>query len=216
MVNLVLLGAPGAGKGTQAMKISQLYNIPHISTGDILRDNIERGTQLGLEAKKFMDRGELVPDSVLIGIIEDRLSEPDTDKGFLLDGYPRTIPQAQALGDIIDHIGKELDAVIDIEVPDEVLVKRLAGRRMCRCGASYHVIFNPPEVDGKCDHCGGELYQRDDDAENAVKTRLVSYYGLTYPLIDYYREKGLLKSVNGTGSVDDIFKEINNVIELIL
>jgi len=216
MVNLVLLGAPGAGKGTQAMKISQLYNIPHISTGDILRDNIERGTQLGLEAKRFMDCGELVPDSVLIGIIEDRLSEPDTDKGFLLDGYPRTIPQAQALGDIIDHVGKELDAVIDIEVPDKVLVKRLAGRRMCRCGASYHVIFNPPEVNGKCDHCGGELYQRDDDAEDAVKTRLVSYYGLTYPLIDYYGKKGLLKSVNGTGSVDDIFKEINNVIELIL
>ncbi len=216
MVNLVLLGAPGAGKGTQAMKISQLYNIPHISTGDILRDNIERGTQLGLEAKKFMDRGELVPDGVLIGIIEDRLSEQDTDKGFLLDGYPRTIPQAQALGDIIDHAGKELDAVIDIEVPDKVLVKRLAGRRMCRCGASYHVIFNPPEVNGKCDHCGGELYQRDDDAESAVKTRLVSYYGLTYPLVDYYGKKGLLKSVNGTGSVDDIFKEINNVIELIL
>ncbi|KAF5409782.1 MAG: adenylate kinase [Candidatus Methanocomedens sp.] len=216
MVNLVLLGAPGAGKGTQAMKISQLYNISHISTGDILRDNIERGTQLGLEAKKFMDRGKLVPDSVLIGIIEDRLSEHDTNKGFLLDGYPRTIPQAQALEDIIDHIGKELDAVIDIEVPDEVLVKRLAGRRMCRCGVSYHVKFNPPEVNGKCDHCGGELYQRDDDAENAVKTRLVSYYGLTYPLIDYYSKKGLLKSVNGTGNVDDIFKEINSVIELIL
>jgi adenylate kinase len=215
MVNLVLLGAPGAGKGTQAMKISQLYNIPHISTGDILRDNIERGTKLGLEAKEFMDRGELVPDSVLIGIIEGRLSEPDTEKGFLLDGYPRTIPQAQALGDILEHIGKELDAVIDIEVPDEVLVKRLAGRRMCRCGASYHVLFNPPEVNGKCDHCGGELYQRDDDAEDAVKTRLVSYYGLTYPLIDHYNEKRLLKSVNGTGSVDDIFNEINSIIEQI-
>ncbi|MCL7414169.1 MAG: adenylate kinase [ANME-2 cluster archaeon] len=215
-MNLVLLGAPGAGKGTQAMKISQLYNIPHISTGDILRDNIERGTQLGLQAKEFMERGELVPDSLLIGIIENRLSEPDTDKGFLLDGYPRTIPQAQALGDILDHIGKELDAVIDIEVPDDVLVKRLAGRRMCRCGASYHVIFNPPDVDGKCDHCGGELYQRDDDAEDAVKTRLVSYYELTYPLIGYYTEKGLLKSVNGTGSVDDIFSEINSVIDLIV
>ncbi|MDW7775324.1 MAG: adenylate kinase [Methanosarcinales archaeon] len=216
MVNIVLLGAPGAGKGTQAMKISQMYNIPHISTGDILRNNIERGTKLGLQAKEFMDRGELVPDSLLIGIIDDRLSEPDTDNGFLLDGYPRTIPQAQALGDIMNHMEKELDAVIDIEVPDGVLVKRLAGRRMCRCGASYHVIFNPPELDGKCDLCGGELYQRDDDAEDAVKTRLFSYYGLTYPLIDYYNEKGLLKSVSGNGNVDDIFKEINSVIELIL
>lgn len=213
MVNIVLLGAPGAGKGTQAMKISQLYNIPHISTGDILRDNLERGTQLGLEAKKFMDSGELVPDSVLIGIIKDRLSEPDIDKGLLLDGFPRTIPQAEALGDIMDQIGKKLDAVIDIEVPDEVLVKRLAGRRMCRCGASYHVILNPPEVEGKCDHCGGELYQRDDDAENAIKTRLVSYYGQTYPLIDYYGEKGLLRPVKGTGSVDDIFNKISSVIE---
>ncbi len=213
MVNIVLLGAPGAGKGTQAMKISQLYNIPHISTGDILRDNLERGTQLGLEAKKFMDRGALVPDSVLIGIVKDRLSEPDTDKGLLLDGFPRTIPQAEALWDIMDQIGKKLDAVIDIEVPDEVLVKRLAGRRMCRCGASYHVIFSPPEVEGKCDHCGGELYQRDDDAENAIKTRLVYYYGQTYPLIDYYGEKGLLRPVNGTGSVDDIFNKISSVIE---
>lgn len=216
MVNLVLLGAPGAGKGTQAMKISKQYNIPHISTGDILRDNIERGTRLGLQAKEFMESGELVPDSLLIGIIEDRLSEPDIDKGFLLDGYPRTIPQAQALEDILDHLGKELDAVINIEVPDEVLIKRLAGRRMCRCGASYHVLFNPPEVNGKCDHCSGDLYQRDDDTEDAVKTRLVSYYELTFPLIDYYTENGLLKSVNGTGSVDDIFNEINSAIELIM
>ncbi|MDF1557164.1 MAG: adenylate kinase [ANME-2 cluster archaeon] len=216
MVNLVLVGAPGAGKGTQAMKISQKYPIPHISTGDILRDNLERGTQLGLQAKEFMDRGELVPDIVLIGIIKDRLSEPDTATGFLLDGYPRTFPQAEALDDILGQITKELDVVIDIEVPDEVLVKRLAGRRMCRCGASYHVIFNPPEVDGKCDHCGGELYQRDDDTEEAVKTRLVAYYAQTHPLIDYYSEQGLLRTVNGTGSIDDIFREICAVIDGIL
>ncbi|MCL7414493.1 MAG: adenylate kinase [ANME-2 cluster archaeon] len=216
MVNLVLVGAPGAGKGTQAMKISQKYAIPHISTGDILRDNLERGTQLGLQAKEFMDRGELVPDIVLIGIIKDRLSEPDTATGFLLDGYPRTFPQAEALDDILGQITKELDVVIDIEVPDEVLVKRLAGRRMCRCGASYHVLFNPPEVDGKCDHCDGELYQRDDDTEEAVKTRLVAYYAQTHPLIDYYSTKGLLRTVNGTGSIDDIFREICAAIDRIL
>lgn len=216
MVNLVLLGAPGAGKGTQAMKISKKYHVPHISTGDILRENLKEGTELGLKAKDYMDKGELVPDSVLIDIIRDRLSKPDTDKGFLLDGYPRTIPQAEALDDILPKIGRQLDAVIDIEVPDDALVERLAGRRMCRCGASYHMVFNPPKVDMKCDVCGGELYQRDDDTEDAVKNRLVTYHEQTQPLTDYYSERKLLQTVNGTGDIDGIFAEVSVVIDRII
>lgn len=213
MVNLVLLGAPGAGKGTQAKMLSDKYHIPHISTGDILRENLKNGTELGLKAKEYMDRGELVPDNVLIDIIKDRLSKPDTEAGYLLDGFPRTIPQAEALENIIDSLGKGLDAVIDIEVHDNELVARLAGRRMCRCGASYHVKFNPPDKEGLCDTCGGELYQRDDDTESAVKTRLKAYYKQTHPLIDFYTKRQLLKTVNGTGSIEDIFQEIIAVIE---
>jgi adenylate kinase len=214
MVNLVLLGAPGAGKGTQARMLSENYNIPHISTGDILRENVGNGTQLGLKAKEYMDRGELVPDSVLIDIIKDRLSKSDIVNGFLLDGYPRTISQAEALENILNQLGKKVDAVIDIEVSDEELVRRLAGRRMCRCGASYHVKFNPPKVEGMCDICGEKLYQRDDDTEKAVKTRLKAYYNQTHPLIDYYGDK--LQPVSGTGSIDDIFKEITALMNTIL
>ena len=216
MVNLVLLGAPGAGKGTQAKMLAGKYGILHISTGDILRENVGNNTELGKKAKEYMDKGELVPDAVLIDIIRDRLSKPDTENGFLLDGYPRTIPQAEALDQIFDQLGKSLDAVIDIKVADEELVARLAGRRMCKCGASYHVTFNPPKEEGVCDTCGGELYQRDDDTESSVKTRLVAYYNQTHPLIDYYTDKGLLRSVSGTGSIEDIFDEIKIVIEKIL
>jgi adenylate kinase len=216
MFNLVLLGAPGAGKGTQAKMLAGKYGILHISTGDILRENVSNNTELGKKAKEYMDKGELVPDTVLIGIIRDRLSKPDTDNGFLLDGYPRTIPQAEALDNIFGQLGKRLDAVIDIEVPDDELVARLAGRRMCKCGASYHVKFNPPKKDGMCDVCSGELYQRDDDTESSVKTRLVAYYNQTHPLIDYYTNKGLLRSVSGIGGIEDIFDEITNVIEKIL
>lgn len=216
MVNLVLLGAPGAGKGTQAKMLSGKYGILHISTGDILRENVSNNTELGQKAKEYMDKGELVPDSLLIDIIRDRLSRPDTDNGFLLDGYPRTIPQAEALDKIFSQIGRRLDAVIDIEVPDEELVARLAGRRMCKCGASYHVTFNPPKEDGICDLCGGELYQRDDDTESSVKTRLVAYYNQTHPLIDYYTGKGLLHTVSGTGGIEDISTEIIVVIDKIL
>jgi adenylate kinase len=215
VVNLVLLGAPGAGKGTQAKMLSNKYQIPHISTGDILRENLAKGTQLGLKAKQYMDRGELVPDSLLIAIIKDRLSKPDTDIGYLLDGFPRTIPQAEALENIIGDIEKRLDAVIDIEVPDNELVKRLAGRRMCRCGASYHIKFNPPEKEGLCDTCGDDLYQRDDDTESAVKTRLKAYYKQTHPLIDFYSERQLLRTVNGTGSIEDIFQEITAAVDRI-
>lgn len=216
MFNLVLLGAPGAGKGTQAKMLAGKYGILHISTGDILRENVSNNTELGKKAKEYMDKGELVPDTVLIGIIRDRLSKPDTDNGFLLDGYPRTIPQAEALDNIFGQLGKRLDAVIDIEVPDNELVARLAGRRMCKCGASYHVKFNPPKKDGMCDVCSGELYQRDDDTESSVKTRLVAYYNQTHPLIDYYSDKGLLRTVSGTGGIEDIFGEITVFIERIL
>ncbi len=216
MVNLVLLGAPGAGKGTQAKMLAGKYGILHISTGDILRENVSNNTELGQKAKEYMDKGELVPDTVLIDIIKDRLSRPDTDNGFLLDGYPRTIPQAVALDNIFGQLGKRLDAVIDIKVPDEELVARLAGRRMCKCGASYHVIFNPPKKDGICDVCSGELYQRDDDTESSVKTRLVAYYNQTHPLIDYYTDKGLLRTVSGTGDIEDIFGEITVVVDKIL
>ena len=216
MVNLVLLGAPGAGKGTQAKMLAGKYGILHISTGDILRENVSNNTELGKKAKGYMDKGKLVPDTILIDIIRDRLSRPDTNNGFLLDGYPRTIPQAEALDRIFDQLGKRLDAVIDIKVPDEELVARLAGRRMCKCGASYHIAFNLPNKDGICDVCSGELYQRDDDTESSVKTRLVAYYNQTHPLIDYYTDKGLLRSVSGTGGIEDIFDEITNVIEKIL
>jgi adenylate kinase len=216
MVNLVLLGAPGAGKGTQAKMLAGKYGILHISTGDILRENVSNNTKLGQKAKEYMDKGELVPDTVLIDIIKDRLSRPDTDNGFLLDGYPRTIPQAEALDNIFGQLGKRLDAVIDIKVPDDELVARLAGRRMCKCGASYHVKFNPPKKDGICDVCSRELYQRDDDTESSVKTRLVAYYNQTHPLIDYYTDKGLLHTVSGTGGIEDIFGEITIVIDKIL
>ncbi|MRG76629.1 MAG: adenylate kinase [ANME-2 cluster archaeon] len=216
MVNLVLLGAPGAGKGTQAKMLAGKYGILHISTGDILRENVSNNTELGKKAKEYMDKGELVPDTVLIDIIKDRLSKPDTDNGFLLDGYPRTIPQAVALDYIFGQLGKKLDVVIDIKVQDEELVARLAGRRMCKCGASYHVKFNPPKRDGICDVCSGELYQRDDDTESSVKTRLVAYYNQTHPLIDYYTDKGLLRTVSGTGDIEDIFGEITVVIDKIL
>jgi len=216
MVNLVLLGAPGAGKGTQAKMLAGKYGILHISTGDILRENVSNNTELGQKAKEYMDKGELVPDTVLIDIIKDRLSKPDTDNGFLLDGYPRTIPQAVALDYIFGQLGKKLDVVIDIKVQDEELVARLAGRRMCKCGASYHVKFNPPKRDGICDVCSGELYQRDDDTESSVKTRLVAYYNQTHPLIDYYTDKGLLRTVSGTGDIGDIFGEITVVIDKIL
>jgi adenylate kinase len=216
MVNLVLLGAPGAGKGTQAKMLASKYGILHISTGDILRENVSKNTELGQKAKEYMNKGELVPDTVLIDIINDRLSKPDSDNGFLLDGYPRTIPQAVALDHIFSQLGKILDVVIDIKVQDEELVARLAGRRMCKCGASYHIKFNPPKEDGICNVCSGELYQRDDDTESSVKTRLVAYYNQTHPLIDHYTDKGLLHTVSGTGDIEDIFGEITVVIDKIL
>lgn len=211
-MNIILFGPPGAGKGTQAKKMVDYYRIPQISTGDILRANVREGTELGLAAKKYMDKGELVPDEVLIGIIKNRLKEQDCEKGFILDGYPRTIPQADALAVILDEIDKPIDAVLNLEVPDEELVERISGRLMCNCGASYHRTFNPPKKDEICDICGGKVFQRADDKEEAVKTRLSVYKKQTEPLIDYYAKQGVLITLDGTKDIDEVFEEIKAVL----
>lgn len=210
---IILLGPPGAGKGTQAKKISEKFSLPHISTGDMLRDNIIRNTALGIKAKSYMDKGELVPDDLLLDIIKVRLSEPDCSSGFLLDGYPRTLAQADALGKILDNTGKEIDVVLNIHVDDEELINRLSGRRMCSCGASYHVLFNPPKKEGICDSCNGELYQRNDDTPETVKNRLAAYKKLTEPLIDYYNKKALLRTIDGGKDIPGIFGDIAKVLE---
>ena len=212
-MNIILLGPPGAGKGTQAKKISERFSLPHISTGDMLRDNISRNTALGIKASSYMDKGELVPDDLLVDIIKTRLSEPDCSSGFLLDGYPRTIPQADSLGEILTDSGRKIDIVLNIDVDDEELIKRLSGRRVCSCGASYHVVFNPPEKEGICDSCGGELYQRDDDKPETVKKRLVAYKKQTQPLIDYYNKKGLLSIIDGRKDIPGIFGDITKILE---
>lgn len=211
-MDIILFGPPGAGKGTQAQKLSQKYNIPQISTGDILRANVKEGTELGLEAKKYMDAGELVPDAVLIGIIKDRLLQPDCADGFLLDGYPRTVPQADALTGILEEIKKPIDVVINIAVPNNILVERLSGRWMSGCGASYHTVFNPPKAEGVCDVCGDKLFQRPDDTSEAVSNRLDVYQNQTAPLIDYYKEKGLLKDIDGTKDIDVVFNDIDKIV----
>lgn len=212
-MNIVLFGPPGSGKGTQAKMLAEKYNIPHISTGDILRENLKNKTKLGLEAKAYMDKGELVPDDVLIGIIKDRLLQPDCTSGFLLDGYPRTVPQADALSRILNEMDKKLDVVLNIDVPDDELIKRLSGRRMCPCGASYHVLFNPPKQEGICDLCGTPLYHRDDDQEEAIMNRLDVYKTQTQPLIDYYTKKGLIVTVNGTAGISEVFDAICRVLD---
>jgi adenylate kinase len=212
-MNLILLGPPGAGKGTQAKKMVDVYGIPQISTGDMLREAVKNQTQLGMEAKKFMDAGQLVPDEVVIGLVKERLSKPDTDKGFMLDGFPRTVPQAEELDKVLAGLNKNLDHVISIEVANEELMGRLTGRRTCKaCGAGFHVIFDPPKEDGKCDKCGGELYQRDDDNEATVSNRLKVYDSSTKPLIDYYQGKGLLRPVDGVGAIDDIFGRVKAIL----
>jgi adenylate kinase len=208
-MNIILFGPPGAGKGTQAKKMVDFYGIPQISTGDILRANVREGTELGLAAKKYMDKGELVPDDVLIGIIKNRLNEQDCEKGFILDGYPRTIPQADALSIILNEINKPIDVVLNLEVPAEELVERISGRLMCNCGASYHRILNPPKKDGVCDICGGHVFQRDDDKEEAVKNRLNVYKKQTEPLINYYSKQDLLVTLDGTKDINDVFEDIN-------
>jgi adenylate kinase len=213
-MRLILLGPPGAGKGTQAKDLVQKYGIPQISTGDILRKNLADKTPLGLEAKKFMDKGELVPDSVVVGIVKERLKEADCKKGYILDGFPRTVPQAEALDAALADMKTPIDKVLSIEVPDTELVKRLGGRRTCRaCQAGYHVAFKPSKKEGVCDSCGGELYQRDDDKEEAIKNRLKVYQSSTAPLINYYKAKGLLAAVDGVGGMKDILDRMVRALE---
>ncbi len=212
-MNIVLLGPPGAGKGTQAKKIQEYYCLPHISTGDMLRENINNNTSLGVKAKSYMSRGELVPDELLITIIKDRLSKKDCSAGFLLDGYPRTIPQADALQMILTESSRKLDAVLNISVNDEELIKRLSGRRMCACGASYHMVFNPPKDDEICDLCKRKLYQRDDDKPDAIRNRLIVYKNQTQPLIEYYSKKGILRTVDGGRDISGIFEDIKMILE---
>ncbi len=214
-MNIVLLGPPGSGKGTQAKMIAEKYGVVHISTGDILRENVRNGTALGVEAKKFMEAGKLVPDSLLIDIIKDRLAKDDVKGGWMLDGYPRTMPQAEAMDKILPNLGQKIDVVLNIDVPDAELVKRVTGRRMCKCGATYHVQFNPPKVAGKCDACGGELYQRADDTEETVKERLQAYHAQTQPLIDYYNKRGIVATVLGVGDIKEIFGKVAEALDKI-
>ena len=211
--NLILLGPPGAGKGTQAGRMVADYGIPHISTGDILRAAVKNQTQMGLEAKRYMDAGELVPDGVVIGIVRERLQEPDTGKGFLMDGFPRTIPQAEALDAALEGLGRAITKTVVILVDEEDLVKRLSGRRICRsCQAPFHVLFGPPAAEGVCDTCGGELYQRDDDTEITVRNRLEVYHNQTEPLIDYYDRAGLVARIDGAQAPDEVYASIREAI----
>lgn len=212
-VDLVLMGLPGAGKGTQAEKIVEKYNIPHISTGDMFRAAIKEGTELGMKAKKFMDEGQLVPDEVTIGIVRERLAKPDCEKGFLLDGFPRTVPQAEALDNILKDMNRSIDYVIHIDVARELLLERLTGRRICRdCGATYHLVFNPPKQENVCDKCNGELYQRDDDNEETVANRLEVNINQQQPLLDYYEKKGVLKTIDGSRKIEEVFQEVDTLI----
>ncbi|NLC58169.1 MAG: adenylate kinase [Armatimonadetes bacterium] len=204
-MRLVLLGAPGAGKGTLAKQLSTALGVVHISTGDIFREEVAAGSELGRKAKAYMDRGELVPDEVVIGMVKQRLARPDCKPGFILDGFPRTVPQAEALDAFLQAQQMPLDAVLDIEVPEEVVVRRLSGRRVCRtCGAIYHVDNKPPKQEGICDLDQGELYQREDDQPEAIRRRLRVYAEATAPLADYYRQQGLLRPVDGTGSPEEV------------
>ncbi|WP_274365203.1 adenylate kinase [Paenibacillus thermotolerans] len=212
-MNLILIGPPGAGKGTQAERIVTEFKIPHISTGDAFRAAMKEGTPLGVEAKKFVDAGLLVPDDITIGIVRERLQQEDCKKGFMLDGFPRTISQAEALDDILASMGRTIDHVVDLKVDRDLLLARLTGRRICRtCGATYHVLFNPPAKEGVCDKDGGELYQRSDDTEEKVGTRLDEYINKTAPLLDYYRQKGLLRELNGEREIDEVTAELFNVL----
>lgn len=209
LLRLVLLGPPGAGKGTQASAIVSKYSIPHISTGDIFRANIKNGTELGKQVEAYMKKGLLVPDELVVSIVKDRLTKEDCKEGFLLDGFPRTVNQAEALDKELKDMNLKLDRVINIEVGKEILIERAIGRRICKnCGATYHVKFSPPKVGNTCDKCGGELYQRDDDKAETVEKRIEVYQEQTKPLIDYYKEKDLLLNIDGTKSIEEIFNDI--------
>lgn len=213
-MNLIFLGPPGAGKGTQTQLLVEKRKIPQVSTGDILRQAVKDKTALGVEAKGYMNRGELVPDKVVIGIVEARLQKPDCERGFILDGFPRTVPQADALGAALAKAGRRIDAVINLSVDPQELIKRLTGRRVCSaCGAMYHVIFDPPRNEGLCDKCGGALYQRDDDQEDTIRARLDVYREQTEPLIQYYRKGGLVRTVEGVGSTGEIAARIAAILD---
>lgn len=213
-MNIVLMGLPGAGKGTQADKIVEKYDIPHISTGDMFRAAIKNGTELGLKAKSFIDKGALVPDEVTIGIVRERLSQPDCNQGFLLDGFPRTTTQAEALDGILSDLGKKVEHVVNIEVEQEELIKRLTGRRICKvCGSSYHLVFNPPKEEGKCDKDGGELYQRADDNPETVTNRLEVNIKQSQPLLDFYNKKNVLTNINGQQDINDVFADVDALLK---
>ena len=209
-MNIVLMGLPGAGKGTQAERIVENYHIPHISTGDMFRAAIKEGTELGLKAKSFMDKGELVPDEVTIGIVRERLGKSDCEKGFLLDGFPRTVAQAAALEDITAELNRQIDFVINIDVDKDILMERLTGRRICKaCGSTYHLVFNPPAKEDTCDRCGGDLYQRADDNAETVQNRLDVNLKQTQPLLDFYQEKGYVRNINGQQDINKVFEDID-------
>ena len=212
-MKIIMLGAPGAGKGTQAKKIAAKYGIPHISTGDIFRANIKNGTELGKKAKTYMDQGLLVPDELVVDLGVDRVNQDDCTNGYVLDGFPRTIPQAEALTEALEKMGQKVDFAIDVNVPDENIVKRMGGRRACvTCGATYHMVYAPTKKEGICDTCGGELILRDDDKPETVQKRLNVYHDQTQPLIDYYTSQGILRTVDGTVDIDDVFRAITEFL----
>lgn len=212
-MKLVMLGAPGAGKGTQAKRIAAKYQIPHISTGDIFRANIKAGTELGMKAKSYMDQGQLVPDEVTIGMLLDRISQDDCAGGYVLDGFPRTIPQAESLTKALASRGEKLDYAVNVDVPDENIVTRMSGRRACLgCGATYHIVYNAPKKEGICDVCGEKLVLRDDDKPETVQKRLAVYHDQTQPVIDYYKQEGILAEVDGTQDMDKVFQDIVKIL----
>lgn len=213
-MKIIMLGAPGAGKGTQAKMIADTYGLPHVSTGDIFRMNIKNGTQLGMEAKTYMDQGLLVPDELTVRILLDRVAQDDCKNGYVLDGFPRTIPQAEVLEDALSKLGDRIDFAINVEVPDENIIRRMGGRRACLgCGATYHIEHIPPKKEGICDTCGQELVLRDDDKPETVKNRLRVYQEQTQPLIDFYTKKGVLRSVDGTQDMQDVFAAIKEILK---
>ena len=212
-MKIIMLGAPGAGKGTQAKRIAEKYQIPHISTGDIFRANIKEGTELGAKAKAFMDQGLLVPDELTVALVADRIVKDDCKDGFVLDGFPRTIPQAQALEDALAKMGSRMDFAIDVDVPDESIVSRMGGRRACvGCGSTYHLVYAPTKTEGVCDKCGGETVLRDDDKPETVQKRLTVYHDQTQPLIEYYKGQGVLHSVDGTQAMEAVFESITGIL----
>lgn len=212
-MKIIMLGAPGAGKGTQAKKIAEKYQIPHVSTGDIFRSNMKEGTELGMKAKAYMDQGALVPDELTIGMLMDRIAKEDCKNGYVLDGFPRTIPQAESFKNALSENGQKIDFAVNVDVPDENIISRMAGRRACvACGATYHIVYNPPKTEDVCDVCGQKLILRDDDKPETVKKRLAVYHEQTQPLIEYYDKEGVLANVDGTQDLNKVFSDITAIL----